>query len=512
MLYQFGEYLLDAGERQLRRAGKPVSLEPLVFDLLEFLVRNRGAVMSKTALIDGVWDGRVVSDSTLNSRMSAARRAVGDSGAEQRLIRTVSRRGFLFIAPVNVIRSVDDQRPATVQDSPPVGIAVLKLTGLAPQAEAESIEQSLVEEIVTSLSRIPWLFVASRRATAAFDGWSVDIKRLSKDFGLHYALEGSITRRHDRLVASVRLTDLATARHVWATQFDLDRRDKPDAHTEIGCRIAGAVAARLEREAISSVDRPEAEGALAAYLRGLGSVYCWSRDGIAAALDHFQQAITIEPQFADAYSLAAYCYVQRQSYGWVEDRVAEQQACTVLVRCAAEIGAGNALVLARASHAISSVAGDIDAGSMLIERARALGPHLSAVWYVSGWINLFRGRHEEAIEQLSRASQLGPHEPLAFKVRCALAYGHFFAGRHEAAIIAAKSALYARPNYMTAMRVAAASAALQGSRAQASNLVTTMSQLDSSVRVSSLSNILPFQRAENIDRWGEALRLAGMPD
>jgi DNA-binding winged helix-turn-helix (wHTH) protein/tetratricopeptide (TPR) repeat protein len=513
MVYQFGECLLDVELRKLRRAGELVALEPLVFDLLEFLVRSRGAVVSKRALIDGVWAGRIVSDSTLNSRMSAARRAIGDNGAEQRAIRTVSRRGFQFIAPVNVVRTADDQRSATAAACRGMGIAVLRLASLGPEVNADGFGKGLVEEIITRLTRIPWLFVASRRATAAFDDWSVDIKQLSRDFGLRYALEGSIRSSQQRLLVSVRLTDLGTATHVWASQFDLDRRDGLDSQEEIGCKVAGAVAARLEREAISTLGQcAEPDDAVAAYMRGLGSIYRWSRDGFAAALTHLQQAIALEPQFADAYGLAAYCYVQRQSYGWIEDRDAEQQACTALARCAAESGADNALILARAAHGMASVAGDIDTAAVLIERARAIGPHFYAVWYVNGWINLFRGRHEEAIEQLSRAIQLGAHEPLAFKVRCALAYGYFFAGRHEEAIVAANSALYARPNYMTAMRVAAASSALHGRRAQARSLVTTMSRLDSNVRLSALPSLLPFQRAENLARWGEGLRLAGMPD
>lgn len=512
MLYHFDECLLDSEERTLRRAGELLPLEPLVFDLLEFLVRNRGVVVSKNALIDGVWDGRHVSDSTLNSRMSAARRAVGDSGAEQRVIRTVSRRGFQFVAPVNVVAS-DDQRATHMSSSRGVGIAVLGLASLVPEASADSIGKALVDEITTRLARVPWLFVASRRATAAFDDWSVDIKKLSRVFGLHYVLEGSIRSRPAGMVVSARLTDLATMRHIWAGQFDLNYDERFDAQEAIGCRVAGAVAARLEREAISALRQsPDAADAVAAYLRGLDNVYRWSRDGLNAALSHLQQAIVLEPQFAEAYGLAAYCYVQRQSYGWFEDRATDQQACAALALCAAEVGSDNALVLARASHAITSVAGDIDAGAALIERARALGPHLSAVWYVSGWINLFRGRHEEAIEQLSRAMQLGPHEPLAFKVRCALAYGHFFAGRYDEAIIAANAALYARPNYMTAMRVAAASSALHGRRERARSLVSTMSELDSSVRVSGLSNILPFQRTENLAKWSEALQLAGIPD
>src|SRR5262249_49318850 len=144
----------------------------------------------KAALIDGVWAGRIVSDSTLNSRMSAARRAVGDSGAEQRMIRTVSRRGFQFIAAVNVLRATENNQATGVRDGPGIGIAVLRLTSLDAEANADSFEKGLAEEITTRLVRVPWLFVASRRATAAFDNWTVDIKNLGRDLGLNYALEG----------------------------------------------------------------------------------------------------------------------------------------------------------------------------------------------------------------------------------------------------------------------------------------------------------------------------------
>jgi TolB-like protein/tetratricopeptide (TPR) repeat protein len=517
VLYSFGEYLVDVDRQELRRAGEVVAVEPLVFDVLEFLIRNRGHIVSKDALIAGVWDGRIVSDSTLNSRMSAARHAVGDSGGEQRVIRTVSRRGFQFIATVS--QSGDSEPPerqAAVTSRPRgIGIAVLGFASLPQGLAKDCFVDGLTEEIATALARFPWLSVTARSSSAAYDGWSVDIRQLGRDLGIHYVLEGSIRRNDARMRVSARLIDCPSATLIWASHFDARHDDMLDLQDDIGAKVVAALGPKLERVAITRVEsrsRDIGSEAIEAYLRGLGCMYRWSKDGLGAALAHFERAIAIERDFAAAYAMAAYCYIQRKSYGWLQDRSVETEACAGLARCAAELGADDAMVLARAAHAISSVGGDIDDGAVLIERACALDPHLAAAWYVRGWINLFLGKHELAIEHLTQAMQLGFREPLAFKTRAALAYGYFFADRHDAAIAAARSALHTRPNYMTAMRVAAASQALAGRTEQARNLAVQMSGLDSTVCISKLHNLIPFRRAQSLAKWGDALRLAGLPE
>jgi TolB-like protein/tetratricopeptide (TPR) repeat protein len=517
VLYRFSEYLVDVDRQELRRAGEVVAVEPLVFDVLEFLIRNRGQIVSKDALIAGVWDGRIVSDSTLNSRMSAVRRAVGDTGGDQSVIRTVSRRGFQFMAAVEESQpgeSAPAQQAAVAPRPRGIGIAVLGFTNLSPGTAKDCFVEGLVEEITTGLAGFPWLSVTARSSSAAYDGWAVDIRQMRRDLGVHYALEGSIRRTDARMRVSARLIDLTTATLIWAGGFDARHEDMLDLQDEIGAKVVAAVGTKLERVAITRVESRSGEigsEAIEAYLRGLGCMYRWSKDGLGAALAQFERAIAIEHDFAAAYAMAAYCYIQRKSYGWFRDRSVETEACAGLARCAAELGANDAMVLARAAHAIASVGGDIDEGAVLVERACALDPHLAAAWYVSGWINLFLGKHELAIEHLSRAMQLGIHEPLAFKTQAALAYGYFFADRHDAAIAAARFALRTRPNYMTAMRIAAASQALAGRTEQARNLAVQMSGLDSTVCISRLHNLIPFRCAQSLAKWGDALRLAGLP-
>jgi tetratricopeptide (TPR) repeat protein len=241
-------------------------------------------------------------------------------------------------------------------------------------------------------------------------------------------------------------------------------------------------------------------------------VFRWSEIGMRDALHLFGQALQRDPEFAPAAAMAAYCYVQRQSYGWMDDRATESAICESLARQAAQTTRDDAVSLARAAHALAAVVGDIDGGSSLIERACRLNPNLALARYVRGWIHLFAGDTERATAELMVALQLSPSDPMSFKTQAALSYANFFAGRYDDASHAAERALRARPGYLTAMRGAAAAHALRGRLAQARELMAGMRALDGRLRVSGLDKLLPFERALHRDRWADGLHRAGLPD
>ena len=202
MRFRFADRELDVARRVLSRGGESVALEPQVFDLLVYLIDNRHRVVTKDDLIASVWGGRIVSDSTLTSRINAARRAVGDNGAEQRLIRTVSRKGVRFVGDVT-----DAQRPEPppprLQDRP--SIAVLPFDNLSEDRTQEYFVDGIVEEIVTGLSRIKWLFVISRNSTFIYKGRTIDSKTVGHELGVRYMLRGSVRRsgNHIRLTGQL---------------------------------------------------------------------------------------------------------------------------------------------------------------------------------------------------------------------------------------------------------------------------------------------------------------------
>ena len=529
MLYRFEDYSLDPSRRELRRGRDLVAIEPLAFDLLEFLVRNRHRIVGKDLLIGEVWKRRAVSDSALSSRMTAVRHAVGDDAKEQRLIRTVPRRGFRFIGAVReegepgrgLARPFERGEPLASAgvDTPSRpgdkrAIAVLPFAHDGRNPDLEGFVDGIVEDITTALARYRWLSVAARSSSFAHRGWSVDIRHVERDLCVHHVLEGSVRTIEGRVRITARLIDTATLTCRWANRFDLWLEDIVTLQDHITASVVGAIGPKLEQVEIARARRrpPESPDSTGCYLRGMGSLYQWSREGIADALSHFQRAIEIDPEFAGAYGMAAYCYVQRKSYGWITDRAKENAECERLARRAAELAGDDAFALSKAAHAIATVMGDVDSGAVFVEQALRLDPNLAAAWYVSGWIRLILGEPEVAVEHQAHAIRLSPCDPLILKMRAALAYAHFFAGRYDDASTMAASALCVRPTYLTAVRGAAASHALAGRLAESRRLIARMHELDPALRVSNLPDLIPFHRSDHFAKWADALRRAGLPD
>jgi TolB-like protein len=521
-IYNFEGYSLDPDRRELRDRDALVSVEPQVFDLLQYLIRNRDHIVSKDDLITGVWDGRVVSDSTLSSRLTAVRQAVGDSGEKQQLIRTIPHKGFRFIGEVHETKRADHSAQSVSGPGKRAGlflpqkpsIAVLPFANLSGDPDQEYFVDGITEDIITALSQFRWLSVIAGGSRLALDGRAIDARDIH-ELGVGYVLDGSVRKSENRVRITARLIDATTGIHLWASRFDGKLDDAFDLQDKVTASVVGVTAPKLEQAEIERAKQQPLESPpdpYRCYLLGTESVYRWTRGGVNEGLRLFQQAIQINPEFAPAYGMAAYCYVQRKSYGWLTDRRREIVESEQLARRAAELAGDDAAALTRAAHAIASVAGDIDSGFVFVEQALRHNRNLAPAWYVSGWLRIFRGEPQIAVEHLARAINLGPLHPLMFKMQCAMAYAHFLTGCYDEASAAAENALRARPNYLTAVRAAAASHALAGGIDRARTLMAQMRQCDPALRISSLSELIPFRRALDFARWAEGLHKAGLPD
>ena len=315
MRYIFEEYAFDTDRRELHRGADVVAVTPQVFDLLDYLIRNRERVVSKDDLINAIWNGRSVSDAALTTRLNAARTAIGDSGEEQRLIKTLPRKGFRFVGPVREAQGpagaatadnpIEPPRPAlTLPDKP--SIAILPFTNLSSDPEQDYFADGMVEDIITALSRFKALFVIARNSSFTYKGRAVDVKQVGRELGVRYVLEGSVRKAANRVRITGQLVDTATGAHLWADRFDGGLGDIFDLQDQVTESVVGAIAPAVEKAEIERAKRKPTESldAYALYLRGLASYYQFgSRQANDEALRLFNSAIELDPDFASAYAL-----------------------------------------------------------------------------------------------------------------------------------------------------------------------------------------------------------------
>jgi len=477
--FLFGDYALDIGRRELTRRSELISTGPQVFDTLAYLVQNRERVVSKDDLLDAVWQGRIVSESTLTSHINAVRKAVGDSGEVQKLIRTIARKGFRFVGDVREEQTSKDggstklqlpmrddepkYAPAlTLPDKP--SIAVLPFQNLSDEREQDYFADGTVEDIIEALSRLRWLFVIARASTFTYKGRAVDIKQVGRELGVRYVLGGGVRKAANRVRITAQLIDAASGENLWADHFDGEIEDIFALQDQVAMSVIGALAPKLEQAEIERARRKPTENldAYDYFLRGMASFYRRTKEANDEALRLFSRAIELDPDFASAYGMAAWCYVWRKINGWMTDRGREATEAARLARRTVELGKDDAVALARGGHAIGFLVGDLDRGVAFIDQALLLNPNLATAWYLSGWLRAYSGEPDVAIEHLARAMRLSPLDPTLYHMQAGTAFAHFLAGRFDAASSWAEKAFRDQPSYLPAAAVNAASHALAG--------------------------------------------------
>ncbi len=338
-------------------------------------------------------------------------------------------------------------RPAALVLPDKPSIAVLPFTNMSGDPEQEYFADGVVEDIITALSRMTWLFVIARNSSFTYKGKAVDIKQVGRELGVRYVLEGSVRKAGNKVRITGQLIDTSNGAHLWADRFDGALEDVFELQDEVTTSVIGAIAPKLEQAEIERA-RHKPTDKLAAYdyyLHGMANIYQGTKDANVEALQNFQRATEIDPNFATAHGMSAYCYVWRKANGWVTDPKQETAAAEVAARKAARLGLDDAIALAQAGFALAFVAANLDDGAALIDRALNLNPNLAAAWRFSGYVRAFLGDPDLAIEHLQRAIRLSPLDPLIFIVQNGIVLAHFFAGRYEEALDWAQRALRQNP-------------------------------------------------------------------
>ena len=499
MKYAFGPYEIDTEAMELTGDGQVIAVQPQVFALLVFLIENRDRVVTKDEIIGAVWDGRIVSDGTLNARINALRTALGDSGTRQGVIKTHPRQGFRFVADLNS-GAEDTGRPADRRT-----IAVLPFVNISGDPEQIYFADGLTEDLITDLSKIPDLFVIARNSSFAFRDSPKNLTDIGQELGVAHILEGSVRKAGERIRINAQLLDTATGGHIWADRFDGTIADIFDVQDEITDKIISAL--KVSLAAAPGIGRQT--NSIEAYelsLRGRAKFFMFSPETNRECINLLDQAVAADPDFATAWADQVFPYQSGWSFTWE--------------------GYDNGL--------------DVAAGKA--EKAFALDPTSSFVNSRLAWVRTFQGRHDEAMTTFERARTLDPNNVEALTWYCEalnyagdpeqaleigaaslkhdplpppnclhhIGHAHFLLGNLEKALDYGSRALRMAPSFPAANIVMAAINWEAGNAAEARELVTNMTLSNPRLTFARFYDRYPYARPEHKDRVANAIREAGL--
>jgi TolB-like protein/class 3 adenylate cyclase len=412
----------------------------------------------------------------------------------------------------SVEADTQNQNDLEISDKP--SIAVLPFTNMSDDPEQEYFADGVVEEIITALARLSWLFVVARNSSFIYKGQAVDIKQVGRDLGVRYVLEGSIRKAGSSIRITGQLIDATTDVHLWADRYDGNLDNIFDLQDQITSNVVGAIAPKLEFAEIERIKHKPTSSldAYDCYLRGIAEMYKWSSTGIVEALKHLYRAIEIDPDYGIAYAMAARCFNMRAVINPLEFGAEDVSEAERLCRLAADLGRNDAIALSMAGVTLGFAVRDVRGGAALTNRALTLNPNLAVAWYSDGWLQQWLGHPEIAIEHISRAIELSPQDPAIFQMQTAMAAAHFTAGDDRLALSWAEKALHDRPEHFPALAHAVISAAHLGLQTETEDFRDRILGLYPEMALTYLANMIPYQRPEHHARMLDGLRMAGFPE
>lgn len=511
--------MLDPVRRELSRNGAPVKIEPKVFDLLIHLIENRHRVVSKDDFITHVWDGRTVSDSALTHAINAARKAIGDDGKAQRLIRTSSRWGYRFVGSVRLQAEAEPAPgPAGAAGSPkgfalPLpdrpSIAILPFHNMADDSEQEYFVDGLVEDIITALSRFKSLFVIARNSSFTYKGRAIDVGQVGRELGVRYVLKGSLRKGGNQMRITAQLIDAISGVHVWAERYDRNLSDVFAVQDEMTASVAGLIEPALAEAERQRVLRkpPDRLDAWEAYQRGLWHFYKYGPEENQTALTFFRQAIALDPNFAPGhygYALALQWDVWHYSHRPFEEVQGTPREEALL---AVSLDDKDAMAHAVLAHMLMW-GSEWEAAISEARTALALNPNNAFVISMLGCVLGFGGYRDEALDRLHQAKRASPHDPLTWLWTQWTATIQFTARNFDAALETLHQVIRLRPGFTPALELMAASLAYMGRLDDASAVLERIpAQFSEQLRRH--QQRLPWMRPEDYAIRQEGLRLAG---
>jgi adenylate cyclase len=508
----FSGYAFDTDQRELRHHETLVPLTPQVFDLLNYLLRNRERVVSKDELVASIWHGRAVTDSALTTRINAVRTAVGDSGKSQQVIRTFPRKGFRFVADV---REGEPASAALALPEKP-STAVLPLENIPHDPDQESISDGITEDIITELSRFSELFVIARNSSFQYKGKTIDVRRIGRELGVRYVLEGSFRRHDGRVRIAAQLIDALTGAHRWAERYDRELADVFALQDEFARAIATTLVAHVNKaEAEHALLKPPASWQAYEYcVRGADILASyWSTVKVADLYESrrlLERSLAIDPGYARAYASLSTTWIIAWRNRLDKDHLnpaaldEAHRMANKAVQLNPNLPQGHAslgVVLAwKRQH---------DASVAEFEKAVALNPNFTD-WRMAIAL-VYAGQGERAVEVLKSHMRLDPfYVPLAPHW---LGLAYYTLARYSAALAALNECALRAPNYGAVHLWLAATHARIGQMDAAHAEAAKVLALDPGFTIERVAkSTIAFKHKEVEEDCFEAMRLAGLPE
>ena len=509
MLYSFDAYVLDTDTRELKRGAELVPLEPQVFDLLVVLIGNRDRVISKDDLIASVWHGRIVSESTVTSRINAARKAVGDSGGRQSVIRTIPRKGFRFVGSLREEASVAVHPAFPLPDRP--SIAVLPFSNMSDDPAQEYFSDGISEDIITALSKLRWFFVIARNSSFVYKGKAVHLKQVAEELGVGYVVEGSVRKAGDRVRITAQLNDVATGGHIWAERYDRSIADVFAVQDEITEAIVAAIEPQIYAAENFRAERkpPDSLDAWDLVMRALSHYWRVTRQDNVVAQALLEKAISIDPNYGQALGVLATSYMFTAHMGWADMATSApiaERAALAAIRADSEDP--------WAHHALGKVyllaSRRLDDSLAEFETALRLNPNFALAQGFYGVALAYSSRWQEAADAARRAIRLSPRDPFAAVYYGVAAYAQFVGRNYDEAIKLARESVRQRSDFVGGHRVLTAAAAMAGDNAQAKAALAELKRAQPNVSCAWIAANMPIRHEAERAHYLEAFRKAGL--
>jgi TolB-like protein/Flp pilus assembly protein TadD len=510
--YLFDDYTLDTDQRELRRGEALVAVEPKVFDLLAFVICNREKVVSRDDMIEAVWDGRIVSESTLTSCINGARGAVGDNGQDQRFIKTLPRRGIRFVGTVREDRPVTHpgwQPPGFASDlSDTASIAVLPFQAMAGDAELDNFCDGLTEDIITGLSRTNGVWVIARNTMFTYKGRAIDVRTVAKDLGVRYVLEGSVRKADRRLRLTAQLVEAETGHHIWAGKIDraiIGLFDLQDDFTQ--CVVASVQTQIIVSEGKKVARRAKtAVGVGDLLTRARERVYQQTAEGLRDLVSLAESILALDPANGEACRLLA-TGVWHQAYnGFIPwDRAAVDRVMLFAQR---------AVVAERADEythwmlgLAHLMANQHERALVSLRRALDINPSCSLAYGSTGTVLAWQGASETSIASNEIALKINPSDPTNYFRFFGMALAHYLASRYDKALEYAALAVQLRPDWWLALIIYAATLAKAGRLAEARTVCAELKRIRPDMALRLLDD-LPFAKQSDREHVAKGLQKA----